>query len=256
MEVFIVNSFAENGFAGNPAGVCMVDSFPPDLEMKKIASKAGLSETAFVRKDKDSFFIKWWTPETEVSLCGHATLAAAYIILQNGHSGTISFVSSDYNLSAKTNSGIIEMDFPAEREKPCGSPADISGILGAEVAYTGKNRFDYLIELKKPDAVARIHPDLENLRNLECRGIIITSLSDRGGYDFISRFFAPRIGINEDPVTGSAHCCLAPYWAEKTGRKKLKGLQVSQRGGVVHTEVEGERVRIGGKAVLDGTLTV
>ncbi len=256
MEVFIVNSFVEDGFLGNPAGVCPVDSFPPDSEMKKIASKIGLSETAFIRKDNGCFFIRWWTPETEISLCGHATLAAAYIILRNKHKGTISFVSSDYNLGAEIKSGIIEMDFPAEREKPCAAPAGIFGILGAEVVYTAKNRFDYLIELKNPGDVAQIRPDLDNLRGLECRGIIVTSASDRSGYDFISRFFAPRIGIDEDPVTGSSHCCLAPYWAEKTGRRKLKGLQVSQRGGVVRTEVEGERVRIGGKAVLDRTLTV
>ncbi len=249
MEVFVVNAFAENGFLGNPAGVCFVDTFPPDREMGKIAEKTGFSETSFVRKQKDGFFIRWMTPQTEVSLCGHATLAAAHTIWRRGHKGTIFFASADYRISAENRSGVIEMDFPADREKECWAPPDFTEILRTETVYVGKNSFDYIVELKSEDDVVRIRPDFEKINHLNCRGVIVTSGSERSGYNFVSRFFAPRVGIDEDPVTGSAHCCLAPYWSERTGKKTLKGLQVSQRGGVVYTELKGERVKIGGRAV-------
>ncbi len=255
MEIFVVNAFAENGFAGNPAGVCFVDRFPRDSEMKKIAAEAGFSETAFVRKRRDRFFIRWWTPQAEVPLCGHATLAAAHAIWLGGHGGKIFFVSTGYELIAENKSGIIEMDFPVVREKKCDLPANIPDGLGTEeIVYSGKNPFDYLIELKSEDDVTGIRPDFEKLAVTDCRGIIVTSASGGGGYDFVSRFFAPRVGIDEDPVTGSAHCCLAPYWAGKTGSKTLTGFQASKRGGIVHTEVLGERVKIGGRAVAGGVL--
>lgn len=255
MEVLVINAFAEDGLLGNPAGVCFVEKFPPDFEMLKTAARAGFSETAFVQKQKDGFFIRWWTPQIEVSLCGHATLAAAHAIWQNGYGEkAIRFFPSDYNLNAETVADVITMDFPSVAEEKCAKPEGLCEILGAEVTYTGKNRFDYLVELRNEGDVAGIGPDFEKLKNLDCRGVIVTSASEKDGYDFVSRFFAPRAGIDEDPVTGSAHCCLAPYWSEKTGKKKMKGLQISQRGGVVRTEIAGDRVKIGGKAVTDTTL--
>ncbi len=223
--------------------------------MLQIAAKAGFSETSFVKKRKDDFFIRWWTPETEVALCGHATLAAVHAIRQSGYAGkTIRFVSNDYNLSAETEADVITMEFPPVTEKKCAEPEGLREILGAEIVYTGKTRFDYLVELRSGDDVASVHPDFKKLKNLDCRGVIVTSASEKDGYDFVSRFFAPRAGIDEDPVTGSTHSSLAPYWSEKTGKKKMKGLQLSKRGGVVRVEVTGDRVKIGGKAVTSGSV--
>ncbi|MGI9559002.1 MAG: PhzF family phenazine biosynthesis protein [Thermodesulfobacteriota bacterium] len=256
MEVFVVNAFVENGMLGNPAGVCFVDEFPVDEKMRETAAKAGFSETAFVMKRKNDFFIRWWTPVTEVSLCGHATLAAAHMIIRGGHSGAVRFSAGDHKLLAEPRGEIIEMDFPSCPQTECAAPEGIEETLGAEVVYAGRNSLDYLFELKSEGEVAKARPDMEKLKLLDSRGVIVTSACERDGYDFVSRFFAPRVGIDEDPVTGSAHSCLAPYWSGKTGEKKMKGLQISQRGGVVHTEVSGDRVKIGGGAALDMTLAL
>lgn len=257
MEVSVVNAFAEDGFLGNPAGVCFVDPFPPDSEMRKVAEGVGFSETAFVRKLEGDFFIRWMTPQTEVSLCGHATLAAAHEVWRRGYRGKIVFLSARHVLGAERSpEGIIWTDFPADGQRECAAPPGLLEALRAEAVYVGKGGLDYLVELKNAEEVSRVSPDFESLRRLDCRGVIVTGVSGGGGYDFVSRFFAPGIGINEDPVTGSAHCCLAPYWAGKTGRTALTGLQVSSRGGVVHVRLEGETVRVGGRAVGDGTLAV
>ncbi len=221
--------------------------------MLRIAARVGTSETSFVQNRKDDFFIRWWTPETEVALCGHATLAAAHAIWQNGYTGkTIRFASNNYDLSAETEADIITMEFPLVAAKKCAEPEKLSEILGTEIIHTGKTRFDYLVELRGEDDVAAVRPDFEKLKNLDCRGVIVTSVSARDGYDFVLRFFTPSVGIDEDPVTGSAHSSLAPYWSEKTGKKKMKSLQLSQRGGIVRVEVAGGGVKIGGKAVMSG----
>ena len=254
MEVFVVNAFAENGCKGNPAGVCFVDEFPLPVEMKKTAAKAGFSETAFVRRSGAEFFIRWWTPETEVSLCGHATLAAAHMIERLGLGTQMLFVSPEHKIAVRSEEGVITMDFPADRQTECAEPQGLAKALGARIVHIGKNSADYLIELADEKEVSGLGPDMDVIRSLDCRGVIVTSRAERSGYDFVSRFFAPQVGIDEDPVTGSSHACLAPYWSEKTGKGKMKGFQISQRGGVVHTEVCGQIVRIGGRAVFEKKL--
>ncbi len=212
MEILVVNAFAEDGFSGNPAGICFVDSFPPDSEMKKSPPKPVFQKHPLFKKMK-MFFIRWWTPETEVALCGHATLAAAFSIWLGGRSEpTIRFVSADYELIAakEKESEIIFMDFPAIAEEPCSPVPDIEEILETEIVHTGRNRFDYMVELRNEKAVAELNPDFEKLKNLDCRGIIVTSSSQTAGYDFVSRFFTPRVGINEGSAAfskrgGGAH---------------------------------------------------
>ena len=256
MEVFVVHSFAENGFKGNPAGVCFVEQFPPPEKMRKTAAKAGFSETAFVRRSGAEFLIRWWTPETEVSLCGHATLAAARMIERRGLGSGMMFVSTEHRIPVSVEGDLITMDFPADRQTKCAEPEGLAEALGERIIHSGKNSADYLIELADEKAVSRLRPDMDKIRALDCRGVIVTSRAERSGYDFVSRFFAPQVGIDEDPVTGSSHTSLAPYWSEKTGGKKMKGLQLSQRGGVVHTEVCGRIVRIGGRAVFEKKLVL
>ncbi len=243
IELQVVDAFADGPFTGNPAAVAILEAFPPDGWMARVAHQMNLSETAFVvpRSDGDHD-LRWFTPLVEVDLCGHATLASAHVL-----GGDARFHTRSGLLECRRrDSGLIEMDFPAD---PL-SPADIAmRFPGAGVTAVGRGRFDVLVAVDDPAWLRAYRPDLAAVAGLDARCLIVTAPGDADGIDFVSRVFAPSVGIEEDPVTGSAHCTLAGYWAERLGRKELTGYQASARGGTVRVRLDGERVVIGGTAV-------
>ena len=218
-----------------------------------MAGEMNLSETAFlVRREAGGFDLRWFTPAVEVDLCGHATLASAHVLWEEGHlppDAPAVFHTRSGRLSAELRGGWIEMDFPAEQAEPAPAPEGLAAALGAEPTYVGRNRFDYLAEVGTQATAEQITPYYSRLAKIDTRGIIVTARTDTEGFDFVSRFFAPRTGINEDPVTGSAHCCLGPYWRRRLGRNMFTARQVSERGGLVKVAVRGERVTLSGQAV-------
>ena len=249
-----VDAFTSEAFGGNPAAVCVLPAPADAVWMQRMAREMNLSETAFlVRRETGGFDLRWFTPAVEVDLCGHATLASAHVLWKEGHlppDAPAVFHTRSGRLSAQLRSGWIEMDFPAEPDEPAPVPDGLAGALGAEPTYVGRNRFDYLVEVDTQATVEQLTPDMRYLSNLETRGIIVTAQAETGGFDFVSRFFAPNTGIDEDPVTGSAHCCLGPYWRRRLGRDDtLTARQVSERGGLVKVAVHGNRVTLSGQAV-------
>jgi PhzF family phenazine biosynthesis protein len=220
--------------------------------MQNIAMEMNLSETAFLYKQNDGFDLRWFTPEAEVDLCGHATLASAHILWETGvlkNDDEAVFITKSGKLTAKKEDENIILDFPAERALPVSPIKELVDSIGVPVLYFGKNRMDYIVELENEEVVRNLKPDLEKMKIVVPRGIIVTSRSTNPDYDFVSRFFAPGIGINEDPVTGSAHCCLGPYWQERLGKNELTGYQASKRGGVLKVECCDDRVFLKGQAV-------
>jgi|SRR5215472_5787371 len=248
-----VDAFADKPFAGNPAAVCVLQQPREAAWMQLVAREMNLSETAFLVKRDQGYDLRWFTPTVEVDLCGHATLASAHVLWEQGHLGvgeTACFHTRSGVLTAKKKGTWIEMDFPATPAKRDGvSREEVESALGLSVKYAGLNRFDYLAEVESEDAVRSLRPDFTKIGRLQGRGLIVTSAASGSNYDFVSRFFAPAAGIDEDPVTGSAHCCLGPYWKERLGRDDLLGYQASARGGFVRTRSEGDRVLISGQAV-------
>jgi PhzF family phenazine biosynthesis protein len=258
-EIFQVDAFTDKPFAGNPAAVCVLPETADEEWMQHLANEMNLSETAFLVPQGDGYNLRWFTPAVEVELCGHATLASAHILWEQGFlapDGTARFYTKSGLLSAVRKDTWIELDFPAEPEKQAGIPEEFIKAFGTPAQYVGKNRFDFILEFDSAETVRKISPDFTLLSALSARGFIVTSRSDADAYDFVSRFFAPTAGVNEDPVTGSAHCCLGPYWAKKLGKKELTGYQASARGGVVKVRVGDDRVYIAGQAVtvMRGTL--
>lgn len=257
-----VDAFTERPFAGNPAAVCILREARPDAWMQAVAAEMNLAETAFLLLEADGYRLRWFTPVVEVDLCGHATLASAHVLWEAGHlppEATARFYTRSGLLTATRSGGWIELDFPAEPAIPADEPlaAAVTTALDQRPEFVGRNRMDILVELASEEAVRSFTPDRTRLLGLPVRGVIATAASDQPEYDFISRFFAPAVGVDEDPVTGSAHCCLGPYWSAKLGRDTLTGLQASRRGGIVRVRVAGERVILGGQAVttLRGELT-
>jgi PhzF family phenazine biosynthesis protein len=247
-----IDSFADRPFTGNPAAVCVMDAAAPEEWMQNVAMEMNLSETAFLHPDRDGWALRWFTPAAEVALCGHATLASAHVLWEDGHLPTgaeARFHTLSGVLTARYADGVIEMDFPAKPAVSAEPPEGLLEALGAEAVFVGRSQFDYLVELRDEASVRRLTPDLGVLRRVEARGVIVTARSDSPAFDFVSRFFAPRVGVDEDPVTGSAHCVLAPYWAERLGRNPLTGYQASRRGGVVGVRMEGSRVVLTGRAI-------
>lgn len=247
-----VDAFTATPFAGNPAAVCILAEPRDEGWMQHVATEMNLSETAFLSRQEDGFNLRWFTPAVEVDLCGHATLASAHVLWETGHlkqGEQARFHTHSGLLLAERRGEWIEMDFPIKAEEAASAAPGLLQALGVTAIYVGKNQFDYLVEVESEEIVRDIHPDLTLLSAVEARGVIVTSRSSTQGYDFVSRFFAPRVGVNEDPVTGSAHCCLAPYWCSKFGRDQLVGFQASPRGGVVRVRVAGDRVYLGGQAV-------
>ena len=259
LPLFQVDAFADEPFTGNPAAVCLLEDMLSDEELQNIAMEMNLSETAFVLPIDDGFRLRWCTPKKEVDLCGHATLAASHVIWTNGIVPTkdpIEFQTRSGKLVATMTNGEIELNFPSQPSSPCVPPEGLLEALGVEPRYVGRNAADYLVQVSRHEEILALQPDFQKLRTVECRGVIVTSESHDGDFDFISRFFAPAFGIDEDPVTGSAHCCLTPFWSENLGRLSLAAYQASQRGGKLNVRLENDRVVLCGKAitVLEGKL--
>ena len=252
-DLFCVDAFAERIGTGNPAGVCLLGQPADPAGMQAVAREMNLSETAFIVRERNGFGLRWFTPTVEVDLCGHATLASAHILWEEGYLGTdetARFFTRSGTLLAKKKGEGIDLDFPAVPEEPAPALTMLTEALGIPPCYTGKNRFDYLIEVASEREVREMAPDFLSLKKIPMRGVIVTSRASTPGFDFVSRFFAPSVGINEDPVTGSAHCCLAPYWQKKLNKNTLRAYQSSERGGVIRIRLDApDRVIIGGNAV-------
>lgn len=247
-----VDAFADRAFLGNPAAVCVLDADPGESVMQQIAMEMNLSETAFLRhRDDGSWDLRWFTPTVEVDLCGHATLASAHVLWhEHGVSEPeLAFATRSGILRARQQGNAIELNFPAVRGKVEEPPAGLLAALGAPARTVLRNRMDWLVELESADAVRALEPDMHRLAALPARGVIVTAASDQPEFDFISRFFGPGSGVPEDPVTGSAHCALAPFWADRLGRASLRAYQASPRGGSLGVVLDGDRVRLLGKAV-------
>lgn len=252
MKLYQVDAFTDERFRGNPAAVCVLDERRDDHWMQAVAGEMNLSETAFLLPGDERYNLRWFTPAMEVDLCGHATLASAHILWETGAVGaddTIEFDTRSDILSANRNGDWIELDFPATPEEEASCNIDLERALGATPTYVGKSTFDFLVELPTEQVVRDLEPDFIVVERAAARGIIVTARAATDDYDFVSRFFAPQSGVAEDPVTGSSHCCLAPYWARRLGKDELVGYQASKRGGTVRVRLEGSRVILGGQAI-------
>ncbi len=250
--IYQVDSFTDRPFAGNPAGVCVLPKPVDEIWMQAVAREMNLSETAFLVRQEDGFGLRWFTPAAEVRLCGHATLASAHIlwqtgILQRGEQARFHTLSG--LLTADQRRDWIEMDFPLRQNKPIEPPAGLVEALGVTPMYVGRDVDDYLVEVESETVVRHLEPEFTRLGKLTGRGVIVTARSADPQFDFVSRFFAPAVGIDEDPVTGSAHCCLTPFWAERLGKTEMVAYQASARGGIVRVRLAGERVLLSGQAV-------
>ena len=247
-----VDAFTDRLFSGNPAAVCVLPEPRDKRWMQAVAREMNLSETAFLRERADGYDLRWFTPKIEVELCGHATLASAHVLWEERRlppDEPARFHTRSGLLTAQRNGNWIELDFPAVPEESAKAPPDLLSALGTTARYVGKNRFDYLVEVESEAALRAIRPEFTRLRAIPMRGVVVTSRTEQPEFDFVSRFFAPGAGIDEDPVTGSAHCCLGPYWAGRLGKQELVGFQASSRGGIVRVKLRGERVLLGGQAI-------
>jgi len=260
-RITVVDAFAHVAFAGNPAGVCVLTEPTTDAWMQSVAQEMKHSETAFCIPLQDgSFKLRWFTPGGEVRLCGHATLAAAHVLWEEGwleHRKTARFSTLSGELTAAPLGRVIELDFPARPPDEVEAPAGLLDSLGVTPSWVGRDVDDYVVLLANEAAVKACQPDFDALRSVETRGVIITGPAEQDDVDFVSRFFAPRLGIDEDPVTGSAHCCLAPFWAERLDKPQMTARQLSARGGELEVELAGDRVKLRGTCVtvLRGSLT-
>jgi PhzF family phenazine biosynthesis protein len=254
LPLWHVDAFTDRPFSGNPAAVCLLDGARDDAWLQAVAAELNLPETAFLTPAAGGFGLRWFTPSgVEIELCGHATLASAHALWESGRLATDTparFHTRSGLLTAARREGWIELDFPAEPAAVAEAPAELTAALGVRAKWTGRNRFDWLVEIESAALVRALAPDLARLAAVPTRGVIVTATADDGRFDFVSRFFAPRVGIPEDPATGSAHCCLGPYWAPRVGRQQLTGYQASPRGGLVRVRVAGERAVLGGHAVV------
>jgi PhzF family phenazine biosynthesis protein len=260
IPIYQVDAFTDQPFAGNPAAICLLDNHKDAAWMQAVAAEMNLSETAFVQPADSGYDLRWFTPTMEVDLCGHATLAAAHVLWERGQ------LSLDTVVSFNTHSGVltasytdrgIELEFPAAPAMPAAPPDDLLAALGITSAEVLRSNFDYLVAINSEDEIRALAPDFQRLREIDTRGVIVTACSSSGNYDFVSRFFAPGAGIDEDPVTGSAHCTLGPYWADRLGKQQMRALQASARSGVLSVILQGnDGVILGGQAVtvLSGKL--
>ena len=261
LPLFQVDAFTDRPFAGNPAAVCLLNERGDAAWMQQVAREMNLSETAFLYRQDDGYSLRWFTPAVEVALCGHATLASAHVLWEQGYlpaDAQARFHTQSGLLTAVRDGDWIDMDFPAKPEQPAESIPGLAEALGITPLYVGMSQFDCLVEVESEASVRELQPDLARLAAIPARGIIVTSRASTPGYDFVSRFFAPSKGIPEDPVTGSAHCALVPYWAKRLGKAKLTARQVSPRGGELECEDRGARTIIAGRAALylEGTIYV
>ncbi len=257
--LYIVDAFTDAPFRGNPAAVCLLESSADAAWMQQVAAEMNLSETAFLAPQEDNHWdLRWFTPTVEVDLCGHATLASAHVLWnERGVTAeTLQFHTRSGLLTTSREGDGIAMDFPADPPAEIPLPAGLEEAMGAAPSWVGRGRHKVLYVLESEARLRALAPDQALLAGVDVGGVIATAPAAGPEYDFVSRFFAPAMGVPEDPVTGSAHCCLAPHWAERLGRTSLRGFQASRRGGLVAMEISGDRVVLGGRAVtvLEGRL--
>lgn len=267
-RIFQVDAFTSRPFAGNPAGVCLLDQRRDEAWMQAVASEMNLSETAFLLREGSAHRLRWFTPEIEVPLCGHATLASAHVLWETGalepEAEAVFHTHSGVLAARRGDGGWIELDFPALFERPAEAPEAVLSAFRVEPTYVGMIgrpemwEDNYLLELGSEAAVRAARPDLSSLRAPDAPAVLLTARGDSGEHDFVSRYFAPGAGIDEDPVTGAAHCILAPFWSKRLGKDEMLGYQASRRGGTVGVRLAGERVKLRGRAVtvLEGSLRV
>ncbi len=254
IPIYQVDAFTEEPFKGNPAGVCLLRGPAETAWMQRVAAEMNLAETAFPLAEGDGFRLRWFTPKVEVKLCGHATLATAHILWEQGilpAGREARFQTLSGLLTARRDGDLVELDFPARAPLPKAPDwaESVVGALGIKPAAVVLSAEDVLFEAVDEEAVRSVQPDFAALRSLPARGVIVTSRSASPDYDFVSRFFAPAVGIDEDPVTGSSHTVLVPYWAKKLGKSEFTAYQASARGGVLRLRLAGDRVKIAGRAV-------
>jgi PhzF family phenazine biosynthesis protein len=255
MRIIQVDAFSDRVFAGNPAAVCVLDTMPDREWMQLVAREMNLSETAFVvKQDSGNYLLRWFTPTTEVPLCGHATLASAHVLWTEGYlepEQEITFQTQSGLLTAKYRDNWIELNFPVNLSAPIATPPELEQALGVTIKTTLQNSLGYLAEVETAEILVALQPNFSLLKTLAIPNVIVTSIGDQESpYDFVSRFFAPGLGIDEDPVTGAAHCCLAPFWRDRLQKNEFLAYQASSRSGVVKVTFDGgERVFLSGQAV-------
>lgn len=249
IQIYQVDAFTDRVFSGNPAAVCPLDAWPEDGWMQAVAAENNLSETAFLVGSGGRYGLRWFTPVTEVNLCGHATLASAFVIFYflEPDASEIAFDTRSGELRVRRDGARLHMDFPSQPPTPCPCPVELAQALGRRPRSVLRSS-QYLAIFETEEEIRALAPDMEILKRLDLMGVIVSSPGSDA--DFVSRFFAPRVGVAEDPVTGSAHCVLAPYWAERLGKTTLLARQVSRRGGEIRCTLEGDRVGLSGQAVL------
>ena len=252
IKLYQVDAFTEKPFAGNPAAVCFLPRPGDGRWMQQVAAEMNLSETAFLFDEGDVYHLRWFTPTTEIEMCGHATLASAHVLWESG------VLAGDAQAKFRTMSGMltadrigeeIQLNFPALPVEEDRIPDGLAAVLGAEPLFGGRSGEAFLVEMEDECTVRGLEPDFGALARVEVRGVIVTARSSSKEFDFVSRFFAPRLGINEDPVTGAAHCSLAPYWSDKLGKRELVAFQASARGGIVGLSLNADRVDLRGRAI-------
>lgn len=252
IEIIVVDTFTDQPFAGNPAGVCLLADEADPVWMQLVARELNLPAVAFLSPVGEAWSIRWFTPAVELDICGHATLASASVLLAQADRPAgkkLLFHSRSGLLSAEQHESWIRLDFPATPAAEKGTPSMLRQALGVSCECVCQNQIDYLVEVESEDVVRQLRPQLNQIKLLPVRGVIVTARSADPTFDFVSRFFAPAIGLNEDQVSGSAHCTLGPFWADKLGKNELVGYQASSRGGVVRVTVFGERVSLEGESV-------
>lgn len=252
-KIWQVDAFTPRAFGGNPAAVCVMERAGDEAWMQQVAMEMNLAETAFVWPEGEGFRLRWFTPTVEVDLCGHATLATSHVLWEEGfldRGRAATYETRSGTLTARATEKGIELNFPSDPPREEAAPEGLVKAVGAKPVYSGLGKLAYLLELEDEAAVRALAPDFGEMAKASRYPVIATARSASEKFDFVSRFFAPTMGINEDPVTGAAHCCLAPYWQERLGRKGLKGFQASARGGEVDVLAEGGRVALIGQAVM------
>jgi PhzF family phenazine biosynthesis protein len=252
LPLYIVDAFTDRPFAGNPAAVCLLTREPAERWMQQVASEMNLSETAFLLPSGDGYRLRWFTPAAEVALCGHATLASAHVLWETGRlepAQQARFHTKSGPLTVERSTSGLVMNFPARPAEACQTWQDLPDVLGVRAAFLGRNNMDCLVVVEDEAVVRSLRPDFARLGSYPVRGTIVTAPSRDPAYDFVCRFFAPAVGVPEDPVTGSAYCCLGPYWSGRLNKSDVVGYQASARGGVVRVGVRGDRVLLSGQAV-------
>ena len=249
---YLIDAFTSEPFAGNPAAVYLLEAWRGEEWLQKVAAEMNQAETAFLVRSGEGFDLRWFTPTVEVDLCGHATLASAHMLWNTGaalRERPIQFFTRSGTLIAAPSGDMIELDFPLLPETAAEPPAGLAEALGVTPVYTGRSRHDLVVEVASESEVRGARPDMARLATISTRGVIVTARSNDATLDFISRFFAPAAGIPEDPVTGSAHCCLADFWRKRLRKDAFRAYQASSRGGIVQVRIVGDRAILGGQAV-------